>query len=468
MRNVSVSRRRAVKLLALSGVAGLLAACGQQQAPNVAPVATKPATSAPAPAAAQPTSSGAQKHLVLMYVRPQLPEKWQQTYEKTNNVKIDFENLDFSTFIAQTAAGHPPDSVRVQAPDIPGFALRGLLKDLTPYYQQSTLTKLDDLAPSNKYFQFSGTSFGAGKYYGEVMDWSPDLSLFANKKLFEKAGVPLPSGEKPMSYQDVFGLAAKLTQKANGRTTVMGFGYSPGWLDRIIEVQLNELGKTLWSTDYTKILLQDSDAQKCFKFFFDFDKANTTYNVLNPTTTTIQDAFRKGQLAIIQAGYYYSAQAETPDTKGDVVMLPSLTWGSKHLDPCVSATGTVVSAKTKIPDDIWKFLEWLHGSDPAIERAKNGWGVPGLKSLYKYMPTETDFQKQVQKVLQIELKISDTTVRYNPYIDQTEQVTLNPVLSSYYKYEESALRGQMTLDEIFPKLQSDVDSAIQHGMSVIK
>ena len=466
MRNVSVSRRRAVKLLALSGVAGLLAACGQQQAPNVAPVATRPATAAPAPAAAKPATSGAQKHLTLMFVRPMLPLKWQQTYEKTNGVRIDFENLDFSTFIAQTAAGDPPDAVRVQAPDIPGFALRGLLKDLTPYYQQATLTKLDDLAPSNKYFQFSGTSFGAGKYYGEVMDWSPDLSLFANKKLFEKAGVPFPSDEKPMSYQEIFGLAAKLTQKVNGRTTVMGF--APVTLDEVIEAQLEELGKSLWSTDYTKILLQDSDVQKSFKFFFDFDKANTEYNVLNPVTTTAQDAFRKGQLAIIQSGYWFSAQAESPVTKGDAIMLPSPTWGPHHIDPSVSATGPVVSAKTKQPDEIWKFLEWLHGSDPAIERAKNGWGVPGLKSLYKYMPTATSFQKQVQKVLHNELKLADTTVRYNPYIDQTQQVALNPLLSSYYKYEESALRGQMTLDEIFPKLQADVDSAVQHGLTLIK
>jgi hypothetical protein len=86
-----------------------------------------------------------------------------------------------------------------------------------------------------------------------------------------------------------------------------------------------------------------------------------------------------------------------------------------------------------------------------------------LKSLYKEMPTTTPFQQQVQKVLAKELTTSDTTVRYNPYINQSQQVALNSFTGPYNKYLEQVLRNQMTFDQLVTNLEKDVNTAIKEG-----
>jgi len=79
------------------------------------------------------------------------------------------------------------------------------------------------------------------------------------------------------------------------------------------------------------------------------------------------------------------------------------------------------------------------------------------------MPTQTPFQQQVQKVLKAELTRTDQTVRYNPYINQNQQVALNSFTGPWNKYLEQVLRNQMTFDQLVQNLEKDVNVAIKEG-----
>ena len=82
---------------------------------------------------------------------------------------------------------------------------------------------------------------------------------------------------------------------------------------------------------------------------------------------------------------------------GKVTMLPAPTfYGKLRINPTIGAAGTAIAASTKNPDAAWKLFEYYHSGEPAIARAKSGWGVPALKSLYPLMPQQTAFQRQVQ------------------------------------------------------------------------
>jgi multiple sugar transport system substrate-binding protein len=419
----------------------------------------------PTPTAPPPQLKTGQKLITVMYnAGSEWPQDLQDKYEQANqNVRIYLVAPDLTGLIASTAAGSPPDIFRLQAPEGASFRKRKMMKDLNDYFKQSTILKIDDLATANMNYMYAGDTVGKGNLYGMVKDWSPDLTLFANKKLFDAAKVPLPSDETAMTYADIPGLAASLTKKAGDRTEVMGFAYEGGWIDRQIEFLLNTEGKSLWESDFSKIHLTTPEAKKAVDFFYQLSKNNITFNPLNPSTSWNGDQFTKNQVALIQYGYWFSGMAESDDTKGNVVILPSPKWGTQHKSPTITATGTAVHAKTKNPDEAWKVFEWYSGGEPALVRAKSGWGVPGLKSMYQHMPTDTPFRKQVQKVLQAELAMSDVAVRYNPWILQTEQAG-NPFRSSWAKNLEAALRNQITFDQLVTNVEKDVNDAIKEGM----
>jgi multiple sugar transport system substrate-binding protein len=523
-----ISRRRVVAMLGMGAAGAALAACAAPaptatpapakpaEAPKPAAPAepTKPAAAAPAaatntpaaaaaaatntpaaapkpaeptkPAAATPTNTPAaaaaakpaptatppppalktgQKLLTVMYNAGEFKDDHIAAYEKVDpNTRVYRVNTDHVQLVAMTSAGTPPDIYRVQAPDIPSFLTRKMVKDLTPYFRDSKLIKIDDLADANKNYWFEGFTPGRGKIHGMTKDWSPDLTLYANKKLFQAAGVEVPSDEKPLTYQQITELAQKLTKKAGDRTEVIGFAYNNPWFDRMVEVQLNEKGTSLWAPDFSQLKLQTPEAKEALQYWFDLDKKNVTFNPLNPSTSWSGDQFTKNQVALVQYGYWFSAMAESDDTKGNVVKLPSPTWGPQHKSPTITATGHLIHDKTKVVDEAWKVFEWFSAGEPSVERAKSGWGVPALKSQWSMMPTETPFQKQVQKVLQGELKMSDVAVKYNPYINVSETVSRNTFTGSYFKHLEGALKGQITFDQLLANVEKEVNAAIKEGM----
>ena len=150
-------------------------------------------------------------------------------------------------------------------------------------------------------------------------------------------------------------------------------------------------------------------------------------------------------------------------------MLPAPTWGSTVKHPTITATGGSVHAKTKQPDQTWHFFEYFFGNaEPAMDRAKSGWGVPALKSLFQYMPSDTPFRKQVNNVLQGELKITDVQVRFNPYINPGENISQNSFTSSWSKNLEAALKGSLSFDQLLTNVENDVNGVIKDNLNLYK
>jgi multiple sugar transport system substrate-binding protein len=377
--------------------------------------------------------------------------------------------------MAMTTAGNPPDIFRLQAPELPGYLIRKLVYDLTPYFQTSTLLKLDDLHDVVKNYMYAGLNVGSGKIYGMVKDWSPDLTLWINKTIFQQQGVPVPADDKRLSYQDIFTMSKKLTKTEGGKTVVMGFGGDPEtWFDRLVEVQLNSKGKSLYSDDFGKLNLTTPEAKEAMQFWFDFAKANTWWNPLNPPASWAGESFAKEQEAIVQFGFWYGGSVAQGAVGGGkapqdtFMMLPAPTWGPTIQDPTITATGGSVHAKTKHPDDTWKFFEYFMGGEPAMDRAKSGWGVPALKSHFQYLPSDTPFQKQVKGVLDGELKITGVQVRFNPYINPGEAISTNSLNASWQKNLEAALKGQITLDAVLNNVEKDTNAVIAENLNLYK
>jgi multiple sugar transport system substrate-binding protein len=451
----------------LGALGACLAGCSQPTpTPTPKPEPTKAvATTAPQPTAAptkpvatpKPAAAGT---VVFMHQRNEWSEAQEKQFMADNpSIKIEFIEFDATRFMAMNAAGNPPDLFRLQGPEVPDYLARKILKNLQPYFDTSGVLKLDDLAPANAYYKWDGQTIGKGDLYGMCKDWSPDFTLFINKKAFAETQTAIPSDDKPLTYQDVAELAKKLTKKEGDRTLRWGYAYPDSWLDRMMMNLLAEKGKALFANSYSKIVLAgDPDVVQVAKYFFDLCKANYVPNPLNPSPNWIGDDFTKEINAICQYGYWFSAMAESDLTKGNVVMLPAPTWAGVRRDPTMTATGMAMTAKAKNPDAAWKLFEHYNGGQPSIDRAKSGWGVPALKSQYSLMPRGTDSQKQVQKVLQAEMQYAGDALQFCPFIKA------DVVYNSWSKYLEDALRGKITFDEMLKNVENETNTAIKEGI----
>jgi multiple sugar transport system substrate-binding protein len=454
-------------MLKLSGVLGagsLLAACAAPATPSIPTAASTEEIVQPttAPAAA-PTSAPVQGKVVVMKSGDEfnLEKDFGPFLEANPNLEIEVLEVDFARFFTMYAAGNPPDLLRVQAPSIPQLLARNLLYDLTPSFEASPVLKLNDLAPANNYYQAnSPLDIGSGKIYGMVKDWSPDFTLWVYQPAFESASLAVPGDDQPLTYADVAQLAAQTAQFDGDHVLTWGYGYGTWWLDRIWMNMLAEKNQSLYAADFTRINLTGNDeARQVIQYYFDLNKSNLVANALNPSPGWNGDDFTHGTEALLQYGYWFGAMAETEATRGKIRLLPAPTWAGVRRDPTITATGMIMSAASQAPEAAWRVFEFYHGEAPAVERAKKGAGVPGLKSLYSLMPTEGEYRAQVSKVLPGELNLNTAPLQFNPFIGEST------VIDSWEKNLAQALLGFITFDDLLKNMESDVNQAITEGMA---
>jgi len=384
---------------------------------------------------------------------------------QAKNPSIKINNIDFdqTRYFAMAAAGNAPDLVRVQATGVPGLVGRGLMKNVTPYYQASSVVKIDDLAPVNDFYRADGPfKIGTGNYYGTVVNWSPDMTLFINVQAFQDAGVTVPDDTKPITYQELADIAQKLTKRTGDRLIRAGLFEELNWVDRFWMVMLAEKRQSLFSADQKKVVIRDNpDAVAAVKWFFDLAKAGVMNSSLNPISGAwLGETFPKDQQAITQYGYWFTPWAIGDQNKDSVKMLPAPTWAGVPIDPTVSATGAFITATSKMPDQAYKFYEWIFFDTPSADRTKLGQGVPALKSMYSLLPANTPYQKQVKTVLDGELK-KTYTVKFNPYFLQYEPT---PIAASFIKHLEAAVSGSLTFDKFLEAIETDSNLALKNGV----
>jgi multiple sugar transport system substrate-binding protein len=466
----AISRREMLKLSGTLIAGTVMAGCVSEatQAPTQPP---PPSVATEAPQAAMPTTAPAAKapqgNVVVFHDVKELTEDMIAQFEKEHpGITIEFVNREEPARLsAMVAAGTPPDLIRVQAPAIPGYLARGLLKDLTPYFEASSVLRLDDLMPANNYYKAeTPMKIGTGPIYGMCKDFSPDFTVFAYKKAFEDAGLPVPDPAKPLTYAEIAELAKKVSKKEGDRVLMWGYGYEDGWIDRIWMNNLAELGQNLYTDDFTKVVIADNpETVKLAQYFYNLAKENLAVNPVNPSPNGWAGGdFTAGLLAMMQYGFWYSAMAETDTTRGQVVMLPGPTWAGQRRDPTMTATGMVMAAESKNPDAAWVVFEWFNGGQPALDRAASGWGVPALKSMLKLVPQETEFQKHCYKILEGELALETPPLQFNPYLGETE------FTNSWKTHLEQALRGGITFDQMLKNIETDINTAIADNKAIIE
>ena len=141
-----MSRRRFLHTVGFGAGVALLAACGDDTAadtPTSAPAAS--ATSAPA------AGSSAATTLTLMMGEGEFSDDQIKAFTDAHpDIKVERIQPDEAQLKTLLDAGTPPDLIRTDGFRLANLAQRGVLLDLTDYFNASSLIKKDDLAPPSE------------------------------------------------------------------------------------------------------------------------------------------------------------------------------------------------------------------------------------------------------------------------------------------------------------------------------
>jgi multiple sugar transport system substrate-binding protein len=382
------------------------------------------------------------------------------------NIKIELLNVDAAKFQAMMAAGQPPDIWRTQAPLVPQWAKRGQLLNLDKYFRASDLIRPSQLTPANDYYRYANSKTGVGPRYGMVKDWSPDETVWINTALFKKTGIDIPGPTDKWTYADLWEIALKLKRKDKSLKWILDIANSYAWIDRHVMVQLASIGKRLYPQDFSRINLTSSPAaMEAFRYSFGYSQRRMDLGPANPNPDGWSGpGFVSGKIAMTQYGYWFLGMIT--DSGGNIAknsrLLAAPNWkGGRHLDPTITATGWVISSRTKNPDAAWEVFEWYMGGKPARDRAGIGWGVPAQRSLFDRLPEKTAVQRNAKKTLLHELDAPKVVLQYNPFLVGLADNTA--VASAYQKYVADAAKGRISFNEFMKKVEADTNRAIKVG-----
>jgi multiple sugar transport system substrate-binding protein len=407
---------------------------------------------------------GQKKTVTFMCIETDLPKDFVDKFNAANpDINLVRTEEDWTKWTADAMAGSASDLIRMgTGTDTAYYAKRGLLYDMTNMIKASSVVKMADIDQlGNSAYQFDGTDFGKGSWYGLSKDYNNIGCLTYNKEMFKAAGVANLSETKPITYyDDLYNLAKKLTVKdSSGKVTVWGYDVYNAWVQFLVSDMATAQGISFYADAKKSVMNNDPKLRDLWKYWTRFQVEDIASNVRNPNSGWEGSAFQSDRIAIAQLGYWFGAQLQTNkgyDTKYGWAPTPIVRTGAKRVTNTLGATGIVMYSKTKVAKEAFKVWEWYMGGAYGLERAKTGWGIPPLLSLRKYLPEDNAYNKSRKAIAFDDAKYF-TAWQASPYI------TWQPFTTAYSKRIDDLVKGSITADKFVDQLIADVNIDLKSG-----
>jgi multiple sugar transport system substrate-binding protein len=245
----------------------------------------------------------------------------------------------------QAIAGQLEDIVATVVQWTTEFAANGWIADLTP--RLGELDRADWPEAS-----WTASSF-KGKIYA-VPNRRDNFAIFYNKDLFQAAGI----SKFPETIDELVEVGKKLTKDGVSGISLVGADH-PQTTTQFLSFMLM-FGNTMFSTDFTKSVMNEPSAAQAAKFYADLVNV---HKIAQPTAATdIRDEAAKlwmagkGAMQLNGPWQLPVIKQQAPSLNYGVGLVPSLP-GKPRLS-LVSGWDWAISSKTKYPDQAWDLIKF--------------------------------------------------------------------------------------------------------------
>ncbi len=392
-----ITRRHVLKLAGGASLAGALAACAAPSAPQ-SQSTSGAATAVPAAGETKPTEAPAAAGTVtISFMGWGAPEEDEgvkaaikQFESEQSSVKVEWQHTPeqyTEKFLANVAAGTPPDTAFIGSGDFRTYARDSLLLDIT------NNIKADPLLGKPDYFiqpQEQDRCTFNGAWYGIGSCWVAP-HIYYNADRLKEAGVELPSNdpEKAWDWDTFITNAKKLTIDKNGKNAseagfdannIDRFGVSwPNWSVPLHAAIQSNGGA--WIDPNTGMLVLDTpEASEAIQRVFDLflkDKVMPNDKTTQELGMSVAQMLENGKLAIAIDGswalsWLYKIKAPLGTAVLPKMKMPA-TDMQAHLHSALKAT--------KNPDAAWQWVRFLSTPFYQTQFCKIGLWLPSQTAL---------------------------------------------------------------------------------------
>jgi multiple sugar transport system substrate-binding protein len=361
---------------------------------------------------------------------------WQAANPK---IKIIFEHTPYtgydSKILTRIAGGAAPDIIATEVDYFVTFATKGVLEDLTPYFQESTAISKNDFFPT-----ILDRFTVDGKVLAVPRDVAPFACVFYNKQLFDEANVEYPKDD--WTWDDMLRAARSLTkQDANGRTTQYGF-YGWAWQNFVY----GNGGSLVDNVkNPSKVMLDDPKTIQGLQFYADLInlyKVMPTPVALSNMGMGVDLMFASGRLAMFLSGIWETPGLRNYSFKWDVAMFPKNNQGVRAFGSGGSGYAILKSSKHK--KEAWEVIQALTGAAGQTKLAERGLAQPSRMDVASGPAFAANTEPPANK------KMLNEAVKY---------VVFSPFHPRWREIEEKYLKPQ--LDLVFNGKKSAAEVAQQ-------
>lgn len=403
----------------------------------------------------------------FMCTEADLPRDFVQSFNEQNpDINLVREDEDWTRWMADAMAGDAPDLSRMgSGTDIAYYVNRGLLYDITDMLKGSDVVRWDDIdREGNSTYQFDGEQFGQGPYYGLAKDYNNIGMITYNTEMFEEAGLDPLSTTEPITYDELYEMAKKLTVRdSDGNVVIFGYDYAPGWVKHLVSDMANAKEISLYNEDGSA-MNEDPEARDLWKYWARFQVEDISSNVRNPSPAWVGSAFQSDRVAMVQLGYWFGAQMmENPNYETRYAWAPTPIYaeGYPRVASNLGATGIVMFAGTRHPEEAFRVFEWYMGGEYGIERARTGWGIPPLMSLAEYLPVDNEYNRVRKEIAY------DDAQYFQPW-QASPYITAAMYDYAWESNIDDLVLGNIDYDQFVDRLYAELNAALSRGIEELE
>jgi len=367
-------------------------------------------------------------------------------YMKANSgVKISGQPGEFNTYwdklATQVAGNTAPDIIQMDMAYIAEYGDRGALLDLS---KVDTSKFVEGTVDSGK---INDTLYGINAGINSV-------TLMANPKLFDKAGVSMPD-DTTWTWDSMIETAAEVASKAK-----LNFGVSQIFTtDNGLQSWLRQNGKDLFNGN--ALGFEAADAQAFFDLMVKAQKAGaigTPANISEESTKSIDQSTLAVGTGALQVQWSNQIEALDKAAGSDLTILrfPSLAGKATERKAWYKASMLYsASAKSKNPDAVIAFIDWLVNSPESANIGLAERGIPANSEIQTAIqPKLSKAQQGVAKFLNdIKPELSGTPAAPPPGGGKIGAVM--------FRYQTEVLFGRQSTAEAASKFVDEAKSNLQ-------
>ncbi len=286
----------------------------------------------------------------------------------------------------EIAGGTPPDLIMSFELQHATYAQQGNFMNLDPFIARDSAfqhTVMPDQYPAMlNMFRYKGHLYALPEAVNNVV-------LYYNRDHLAEAGLTMPSSwdDRSWTWDKFLHYATALTQQRGSRVT--RYGYAESWWWPLVACSV--IAPANGGDWFTQPIeppagssnLSDPKIARAIQFYADL----TNVHKVAPDNRSLTaqagfQLFMTGRASMgILGHWFFKDFAQTSGLNFDIAPIPIGPDGGSHSTTALGGIGLAMSAKTKYPEQCWRFIRYWTGLQGQTGFAGSGLWVPTLRSL---------------------------------------------------------------------------------------